>query len=796
MNDARIFTEEEPIDWEKWFQKLLSNWILFASFLIISFILAFLYNWYALDEYSIRTKLLIKEEPNPLDKSNIVKVSLSSDPYRLENEIGILTSSSITKRTIQDLDFYVEYFQKKGFNAIELYHNSPIIANFDPYHVQLINCKIYWEPITDSTLLLEISGDSPVIYDYSALSAKGKLGKYELIDTLALGDTLENEYFKFSINASNNMPLSNYMEEGNYFIFRSLTYLATVYGKVSVSIPRGSSLIDLSLEHTNPQKASDYLNMLVSNYLRRGIERETRIAELTIDFIDGQLNTIVDSLQQSEQELQDFRSENQLVNLEHQAKQVYERQTRLEGQKAELQMQKRYLEYLVKNLESEAINAEEILSPSTMGIADPVLNSLVLQLVEQYHEYAELTLNTKKTNPYITSYEIKIESTKSKLKETVLNLLNANNITLDELSEQIELLEIQMSDIPKDQRALLRFQRSFDLNDELYTYLLTRRSEMQIKKASNLPVNEILEEANPEDARKIKPNKRVNYIIGLILGLSIPFGLVYLKVNLNQRIESIEDIKHITEIPVVGTIMEDENLKIPAVKFDPNSIVAESFRILRANMQFVLANTKSPVILISSAMKGEGKSYNAINIASVYASYGAKVCLVDLDLRRPRLAEYLKSDNEKGMSNCLVGQEKPENIKIHLKDINIDLYPSGPIPPNPSELVASEKLTGIINQLRSDYDYVILDSPPIGMVSDALLISRLTDFSLLVIRHNVTYRQLLQSLIEELSRNKIKGVNLIFNNLPGGKSGYYRYGYRYSYYKEEKPKSWFGKMIG
>jgi tyrosine-protein kinase Etk/Wzc len=791
-----LIEEEEGIDLRKWFFLLLNHWYLFLIFLFVAFVVAFFYNKYTVREYQLSTSVLVQEDSDPLDKANMLRVSLSRDPYKLENEIGILNSNEIKKRTLRELDFFVEYYQEKNLKRDELYLNTPFVVYFDFFHSQPVDKEFKINYLSDSSILLSMKESEVALYNYDEWKFVGEVSDLEISDTIFFGDTVSNAFYKLWINANPYGILPGYKENTYYFSFRSLSNLSARYSNVKVDISKGSSIIELSLNHSNPYKAALYLNTLVDNYLLKGIERENKIAQRTIDFIDFQLTTLVDSLQISEKQLGDFRSSNKIVSIDYQAQQAYSRQTDLNKQKAELDVQKRYLEYLGKGLESNSMAIEELIAPSTLGINDAVLNNVVLELVEMYNERTELSLNSKRDNPYTTSLDSKIESQKKKLAETVDNILDATNISLDELHSQIEEVSAQLSKLPKDDQELLRFERKFQLNDELNTYLLTRRSEMQIKKASNIPSNEILDRAMVDEAVLVHPNKKISYLMALFAGFLFPFLIVYVRVIFNNKVQSHDDIKLITDIPVIGTVYNNDNMESPIVVNSPTSIIAESFRMLRANLQFVISDNKSPVFVVTSAMKGEGKSFMAINLAAVQSSNKKKVCLVDLDLRRPRLSEYLKIDQHLGMSNYLIGKAELNDIIVPINDGLFDLIPSGPIPPNPSELVASKKLEQLIETLQEKYDYIILDTPPIGMVSDAMFISKLAGYLLLIVRHNGTYKQLLSDLIEEIKRNKIKGVNLVYNDVPTGKKGYYRYGYRYGYYYSNEKKSFWSKIMG
>lgn len=790
-NPNYLIQEEERIDIRKWFFRILGNWHFILICLIISGGTTFVYNYLATEQFEISSKVLIKDSKNPLDKENLINVSLYSNPYQLENEIGILSSSGLIRKSILDLDFFVDYYSEKNLKKRELYHSSPFKVVFDSLHTQPVGVDFDVVYLSDSLIYMEVEGENVSLYDFTQQIVTSVKSELSFADTIKIGEWFYHDFARFCIVPVERNMVPNYQELKYKFKFRSLHSLINQYRNLEINIPNGSSIMVVSLKNTNLLKAASYLNKLLINYILKGTERENEIAERTIEFIDLQLITLVDSLRISEQLLENYRSDNRLVDIDIQVKQAYERQIELERRRAELILQSRYLDYLKDNLRADSILFDELVAPSTMGIQDAVLNNLVLELVELHNERTELTLNTRKNTPYISSIDMRIESLKLKLIETVEYIFNTTVLSLEEIEDQNKLVSERLSKLPKEQRELLKFERKFQFNDEIYTYLLTRRSEMQIKKASNVPANEILEEPDILSAKLVHPNRKINFIIAFVIGLFFPLGIIYLQDILNDRVQTQDDIKIHRDFPVIGTVLKSDHNEIPSIVHHPDSFISEAFRMLRANMQFVISDKVPSVIVITSAMKGEGKSFTAINYAAVCATYNKKICLIDLDLRRPKVSSYLKVNTDKGMSNYLIGKAKPEEIIYSACDGLFDIIPSGPIPPNPSELIASERLIGFIESLKTQYDSIIIDSPPIGMISDAMFITKLTQTILLVVRHNVTNKTLLESILQDFERNNLKGIKIVFNDLPTSGQGYYRYSYRYS----QEHQGFFSKLF-
>lgn len=772
-----LLEEEQGIDFRKWFGIFLRSWPLFLVCLLVALTIAFIAYSLSTPVYEVHANLLVNEEKDPLDKAALFEGAIYFNQYQLENEKGILQSKGVTSRAIENLDFEVSYYRRELFREYELYMNSPFSIHMDTSQLQPAGILFSLEFLDDTTFVISNNSEEVGLYSYPDKKIVKQIALFEYVDTLGFGQLAGNKYSRFVV-----MPGKGYSSEGQagkryQFKFNTYQGLIRKYRNFRVENQRNSSILNLSVRHGNAAKATAFLNALATEYLRKGVERDNEIARATIRFIDAQLSEIVDSLQVSGTELQDFKSSNKVLDIGFQAEQEYTKLEAYEAEKARLLVQRRYFNYLLETLRSKS-EVSDLIAPSSMEINDPVLNSLIIELADLYTERAEMSFNSIRENPYLRTLELRIEETRRKLMDAANNVLQTIEIALEEKEQQIVTAEQKLNRLPRDQQTLLNIERRFKLNDELYTYLLTRRSEMEIFQASNLPANEVLEWAAVEDAVKVAPNLKISMLTALLLGLLLPGILLYLRESLNYKIRNKDDIRRITDVPLLGHIIDSKSKEFPAVLSEPNSLLTESYRTLRTNLQFVINENESNTILVSSAVKGEGKSFTALNLAAVYAFYGKKTLLIDFDMRKSGLGRNLGIMDEKGLSNYLSRNADLDEVIISHKQLNFDLIYSGPFPPNPSELVASERTPLMLDELKKRYDIIIIDSPPIGVVSDAVFLYSLIDITLLVARYNYTHTDVFANVLENITNQGGNRINIVLNDVNPSRSGY---GYYYSY---------------
>ncbi len=762
---------EKDIDVMKIFFLMLSNWYWFVLALGLTVGSAWVYKRYTLPTWRVSATVLIEEDKKHTSMIGSEQLlegfGVRPGMQNLDNQVLILTSWTIIEKTLSDLPFDIEYYHHGRVNKVALYPVSPIKVNYDASGTIPKDVEFEFRLSDNDT--------------YSLSADNGDLFKFET--KAALGDTIDINGGKMIIE-KNPLSFNSEPDREIYFVLNSRDRLVESYRSRLKAAPssKAGTIINLTLEGTNRIMDVDFLNKLIDVFLNNNLERKNKEAERTVKFIDEQLTGISDSLTLTEDKLQRFKSANKVMDLSAQGTQIITQAMTLENEKARLVIEANYFEYLAGYL-SKDVSAELPVSPATMGIADAGLTNLVLELAGLQSEYFSKSIGGR--NPMQAQLFQRLRNTREALTETLKGVRQANDLAMNENTAQLRSVNESAVILPKTERELLGFEREFKLNDVLYSFLLEKKAESQIQKASNSPDNEIVDRPRP-GRQPVAPKTMIIYLLAMVAGLGIPFVVILVLQALNNTIRDEDDLVKITDLPVAGYIPHSTFGSLSAVLEEPFSGIVESFRSLRSRMRYFTKEIKSPVILITSSMAAEGKTFTVINLASVYSLMNKKTLIVSFDLRRPQVCKELDILNDKGVSTWLIGEESLENLIKKTKYSNLDLLPSGPIPPNPAELIASEKTAELISELRKMYDYIIIDTAPIGTVSDSLTLAALSDATLIVVRHGNTISPLLSNTIAEVGATGIKGISLLINDIKYGKMKYRyysRYGndYRNSY---------------
>jgi tyrosine-protein kinase Etk/Wzc len=753
---------EKNIDVVKILFLMLSNWYWFMLALGITVGAAWLYKKFTLPTWKVTATVLIEEDQK--NKSIIGSEKLLEGfgvrpgMQNLDNQLLILTSWTVIEKTLAELPFDVEYYHHGRVNKADLYPFSPIKVNYDKSGKIPKDIEFKFNMLNTKTF---------------SLSAHNDLFNFET--QASFGDTIVINGGKMIIERAQE-GLTGEIDRSLYFVLNSRDNLVENYRSRLKAAPssKEGTIIILSLEGTNKVKDVDFMNKLIDVFLNNNLERKNNEAVRTVNFIDEQLMGISDSLKTTEDKLQKFKSANKVMDLSAQGAQIITQAMTLENEKARLVIESNYYDYLADYL-SKDVSAELPVSPATMGITDAGLTKLVLELADLQGEYFSKSIGEK--NPMQTQIYQRLLNIRQALNETLKGVRMANSIALKENSSQISLMNASAVNLPKTERELLGFEREFKLNDVLYSFLLEKKAESQIQKASNSPDNEIVDRPRP-GMHPVAPKSMIMYLFAMMGGLGIPFVVILVIQALNNTIKDEEDLYAITDLPIAGYIPHNNLETHAAVRDKPSSEIAESYRSLRSRIKFFTKEIKSPVILVTSSMAEEGKTFTAINLASVYSLMDKKTILIGFDLRRPKVCSELGISNESGVSTWFVEDISIDKLIVKTKYNNLDLLPSGTIPPNPAELIASEKTPELISELRKRYDYIIIDSAPIGTVSDSITLATMADATLILVRHGKTIGPLLSNTLLEVEANGIKGLSLLVNDIRYGKMKY-RYYSRY-----------------
>jgi tyrosine-protein kinase Etk/Wzc len=758
--------QEEGFNFRKYIIKILANWPLFVLSIGIAYAIAFLVNRYTEPTFSVSTSLIITDEK----KSSAEMLISSLDRFNLrknvENEIATLRSYELTFQTIKELDLNISYYIIGRVREPKLYKSCPFTIELDTAAQTLYNLPVYVTLLNNTECEIEVK-------------------EYNIRKKLQFGEHFIHHSFNFTIirNKSVNQAIDNASNK-YYFVVNNLGYLTKLYaGKLNISSPeKRGSLVTLSTTGPVALEEADYLNKLCEVYIRTNLEEKNKAAINTIRFIDDQLSSIADSLRKAELRLQDFRLENRVVDISMEGNAIFSRIQKLQTDKVDLQMQQNYFLYLKRYVDDKK-DFIDVIAPSMMGVTEPLLNNEVVELIDLFKQRAVLFYNAQNTNPSVNIIDLKIQKNIDALKENIKEVIYANNANIKSLEKRIFEEENEMLKLPVTERRLINLKREFDVNNNIFNFLLQKRAEAGIAKASNIPDSKVIDHARAENAVQIAPKRSKNYTTALFIGLLIPLVIIFLTEMFNTRITDLKELDNIADCAVIGTIGHNEKLSELPVFENPKSSLSESFRSLRTNLQYILREKNEKIIVVTSTISGEGKTFCSVNLATILAMSNKKTILVSLDLRKPKVHKVFNYTNDKGLSTYLINRDKIEDIIFPTNINNLFIATSGPVPPNPAELLETKEMADFIKYCRKEFDYIILDTPPVAIVTDALLLTQYADATVFVVRQNYSSKEVINLAQDMAKKAGIKHLSLLVNDVKvSGYYGYsYKYGYRYGY---------------
>lgn len=753
-----LFGEEEgSFDWKEWVFIFLRYWYLFVIGVVVAFGASYLKNRSWLPTYQTTGTILIEEQSSnrmPYGSQSLLQGFGVDAGYRnINNQVIMLGSYDLLCRVVDSLPFMnVDYMTIGRFKTRNLYTSTPIIIESTRIRPDIYEMIFQIQLKEDGSFKISL----PDYEDYEHFSVEGRYGEPVKCD---LAD--------FTVYPTQYMLSNGQM----YFRFRSRESLVSDFSsRLTLNfLSEGSSVLAISLISTTPGRDKDFIDKLGEVYLADNLARKNDVADNTIKFINVQLENISKSLAVSENAMTLFRQQNQIVDVSSHAGDILGKAAQYDAGIADLRLKETYLDYLTNYLKTNMENGS-VVAPSSLGLNEPMLMALVQQLNDLNMQRSELS----EKNVFYDQYTNDITKVKETIDEVVKSMRASLEIEKKDLDERYAAVKQKIAQLPEKELEMVSIERAYRIDDNYYTFFLQKRAEAEIQKASNTPDNKILDKARTLSVTNTKAKKRTMTTF-LLIGLLLPFLFVVLKELLNPYVRTAKELSKITTYPLIGVIRHTRSQSPILPAKSPRSSFSEMLRSIRTRIEFIVQRKNNITLLVSSAQSGDGKTFFCSTMATIYSMTGKKVLLIDMDIRKPNIHEKLGIPGGKGVTNYLIGEVGLDDVIHPYKDANFDVLLAGTVPPNPGELVRTNKVREMFDQLKERYDFIVVDTSPLGLVSDAYPLLELSDVNLFIVRSHKTHKTMCQSTLEQL-QNDHMNLYTILADMPIDKPGYHNYG--------------------
>ena len=785
--------ETSSINFQTIYTAVILHWKWFVLSLIICMGCAMIYLRYKTPVYQAYAKLLIKDDDSRGrgGKSGVLTTSnlgIMSNSTGIDNEMEILSSLSIAQQAVRDLKLYVNYSLEGKVKDHLIYNSEPISVDLDPSHLEKLNYPI--------SLEINRKGSSYTVTGEYLNPKTGVTNSIEKTIT-SFPTRIDTKTGIITLQSNGDRGL---LPEGRALkvtILSPKSVAANYAGSLSVSqTSKTTTIAELVLKDESPQRAVDYLRQLAICYNRQANEDKNEIAVRTEEFINGRLEKINAELGSTEGSLEEYKKRNNMVELKMNAAQAVQNQDVYSQKLAEANTQMALLNSISEYLNDPSNKYQTL--PSNVGLSDASATSLIDKYNDIVITRNRLLRSASESSPTVTPLTAQLDDLTSSIKRAMIQARKSMEIERNNIANMYGRYASQTNATPEQERILTQIGRQQDVKSGLYLMLLQKREENSISLAATADKGKLIDD--PQYMGKVSPKSSMIMLIALILGLAIPAGVIFIVNFMRYKIEGHDDVAKLTSLPIIADVaIASETAKTKAdivVHENQNNQMEEVFRSLRTNLQFIMAENEK-VVLFTSSTSGEGKTFTAANLAVSFALLDKKVVLVGLDIRKPRLAELFEiNDHQHGITNLLTQPDptaadvKKQILKSGISN-NLDILMAGPIPPNPAELVARKSLDQVIDILKETYDYVLIDSAPVGLVTDTLQIGRVANATVLLCRADYTPKEAFGYINDLAKEKKLPNMCVVINGIDMSKKKYgYYYGYgRYGKYGRYGHKS-------
>ena len=801
VKDFSTFESQGSFEFKDFLIKIASYWKWFLISLVISFTIAYQVNIRKEKIYEMETLIAVKEESNPLFTSNTSLVfNWGGTSDQVQTISTTLQSRSHNEIVVDKLQYYINYLVEGKYNLVDAYGAVPFYLNIDKSKGQLsgnlIGIKFLSENEYEIRIPFENQSVSLITYSNNSYS-NTNVATGDFVKKYKVGEQVSLPFLNWKLQILEN---PGFYKGNEYFVqFNGFDETVSQYKGINVrSDDKGGSIITLGMQGTNKARLVEYLNVTVKMLIKRQLDSKNQFATNTISFIDSTLVAMESQLKETGNELKSFRKDKNIFDIEEGGVKFSGKALEFDVKRDEVIRKITYYNSLRAYLKN-SVDYSKLPAPTVAGIEDPNILLNVSKLIALSTQRSEMAYAVK-SDKIFKDFDNQMEAVKKVLIENIASAKASLQEDLVMVNSKINQTESAIKKLPEDQQELIKIKRKYDLSDNIYSTFLQKRSEADIVKAANLSDIHFIDPAKDVGGGLIGPKTSVNYVLALFLGILIPLLFVLGIFFINNSIQNVEDISKLTKIPIIGVVGLNKESSILAVFEKPKSALSESFRAIRSSLQFLYKKQNvdgAKTLMITSSVSGEGKTFCSINIATVFALSEKRTVIIGLDLRKPKLFDEFNLSNEVGVVNYLIKQKSVDEIINHTQIPYLDVILSGPIPPNPSEMMLSENMGELISELKKKYDYIILDTPPVGLVSDALELAQYCDVTLYIVRQNFTKKDMITLLNNRVKRGELDNASIILNGF-ANKAKYgtgYGYGYGYGnapysngYHEEEKPK--------
>lgn len=767
INSERAITNSEnnSVGLKEFIFKYLKFIPLYIICIIIGLAGAFMYLRYTTEVYNVKALFFIKTNEGlgqGLSKGDLEEIMLGKSDQNIDNEIQILKSFSIAKRVVNALNLQTRYNAVGKIRTVNIY-------KAEPFALKIIKLKDTTMPFQLKVL---IENDNQF-----------KLNENDKI--FDFNQTIDYQGNRFVINRIT--PTFKYSSTKVYLVtWEPINSVAlNIAGNLEVSpVQVGASVLNLSYKTDNVEQGKDIINQLMEEYRQQNIEQKNSVAKITLNFIDDRLNLLATELGDVEKDIEAYKRKNEIVNFDAQSSVYMDHIQDLEKNRSEVQVQINITEMIQEYLRTNEKRFEKV--PSGLGLQDVTLNQLILEYNKIQQERENQLNLTTENNPYVLAFNVQLDKLRNSILESLSNLKSSQKMILEGIERKQKSINSEVMQIPTKELGIMDIARQQGIKNNLYLYLLQKKEETAVSLASTISNSQVVDPAMG-DNKPVEPNKKNIIVTALLLSLIIPTVIIYIIELLNDKISSRSDVDKLSVVPVIGEIGHSETDGILVVRKNSRQVISEQFRIIRSNLQFFNTKMEKPVILVTSSFSGEGKSFASTNLGSVMALAGKRTVILEFDIRKPKVAVGLGISRKVGITNYLVSNFEIHDIIQPVPDVdNLFVIPCGPVPPNPSELLLEPRINSLFEEVKKIFDVVIIDTAPIGLVSDSVTLGKFADVSLFIVRHKFTTKRQIRLINELYRQKKLPRMAMLINDIKvtglyGRYYGYSGYGYGYGF---------------